>query len=413
MLEGRIGQQDVAYHILQDRIHQNLEEYPLLEGINPVHWSGLFEIIQKMKALDDEKANKLVKQALIQKQFDEIDSALQDYQDFIPQEETNRVTMVTLEKWMYSFEKHKEQMEEDNHKKREYKGQQEELQEQINVLQKQINELFAYAHVDDEESFYRANERYRAKIESEQIVSQFNNHIRHAFTEEMQREIVENPWSEQSIQVSVEKLEAEQSKIAHQLTERQKQLAETQHTIQEQELSDELSKVNFAYEMETEQLQSLAQEWLVLKIAHESLRHAKVNYQEKYVNQIIEISSRYFSQMTNNRYKQIVPPVENDLFKVISSSGQTFKVTELSKGTIDQLYIALRLSIGYVMSEKYDLPFLIDDGFVHFDHERMTQAIEVMNEIAETKQIILFTCNKEIKRLTEAIDLSKQSSFVS
>lgn len=413
MLEGRIGQQDVAHQILQDRIRKNREEFPLLAGINPAHWSGLFDTVQKMKALDDQKTNKLEKQRMIRSQFEEIDQELQQYQRFIPQEETNRVTMAALEKWMYSFEKHKEQMDEDSRAQHEYRRQQEELQEQINVIQKEINELFTFAQVENEEDFYRANERFRAKTESEQIVSQFKSHVTHAFTEGMQREILENPWSKQSVQVSMEKLEQKQSEAVNKMAALQKQLAEIKHTIQEQELSNELSKVNFAYEIEKEELQSLAKEWLILKIAHESLRNAKMNYQEKYLNQIIEITGRYFNKMTNNRYKQIIPPTENELFKVISTAGQSFNITALSKGTVDQLYIALRLAIGYVMSEKYDVPFLIDDGFVHFDHERMTQAIEVMNEIAETKQIILFTCNREVGKLTDAIELAKQSSFVS
>lgn len=412
-LESRMSQYDVAYNILQDRIAKHRAEYPVLSSINPVHWSGLFDSIQKIKGLNDEKMKKVEQQQMLKSQFDQIDNQLQQYAQFIGDDAGARVTMIALEKWMLAFDKHREQLEEDQRTQNEYQRDQQQLKEQMNVIQSEIEQLYAYANVRDEEEFYRADEQYRSLKESEKIVSQFNNHLTHAFSEDMQREILENHWSEQSVQVNIERLESKQQDAQVNLSTLQKKLAEIEHAMKEQELSEELSKVTFAYEAEKEQLQSLAEKWLVYKVAHQSLQNAKMNYQEKYLNQIIELTTRYFAKMTNNEYVQVFPPSANSLFEVEQHNGIRFDVTQLSKGTVDQLYIALRLAIGYVMSEKYDVPFIIDDAFVHFDNRRTAATIEIMQEIAEDKQIILFTCHQDVATLTNAIPLTKQSSFIS
>ena len=65
-----------------------------------------------------------------------------------------------------------------------------------------------------------------------------------------------------------------------------------------------------------------------------------------------------------------------------------------SDGTADQLYLALRLSVAQELTPG--VPLILDDALVRFDEERMKAAMEVLQEMAQSRQVILFTCqNRE------------------
>jgi uncharacterized protein YhaN len=61
-----------------------------------------------------------------------------------------------------------------------------------------------------------------------------------------------------------------------------------------------------------------------------------------------------------------------------------------SEGTIDQLYLSLRLAVAKELTP--DAPLVLDDALVRFDDVRHAAAMEVLRQEAESKQIILFTC---------------------
>ena len=61
-----------------------------------------------------------------------------------------------------------------------------------------------------------------------------------------------------------------------------------------------------------------------------------------------------------------------------------------SDGTMDQLYLALRLAVSEELTP--DAPLILDDALVRFDDTRMKSALEILRTAAERKQVILFTC---------------------
>ena len=76
----------------------------------------------------------------------------------------------------------------------------------------------------------------------------------------------------------------------------------------------------------------------------------------------------------------------------------------LSKGTVDQIYLALRLAMIQSMSENAEsIPMLLDDPFANYDDERLENAIRLLARIAETNQILLFTCREDVARTARAV----------
>ena len=72
----------------------------------------------------------------------------------------------------------------------------------------------------------------------------------------------------------------------------------------------------------------------------------------------------------------------------------------LSGGTVDQLYLALRLAICDLLLP--DCPIILDDALVYYDDERLKTALQVLRDLAKQRQILLFTCTDREKRILDA-----------
>ena len=154
-------------------------------------------------------------------------------------------------------------------------------------------------------------------------------------------------------------------------------------------------------ETKINELKKIAKELYINKITFELLQKAKNNFNK--TRPCLVNAEKYLSLFTNGKYTKI------DLdIKRIANEKNSKAWDELSRGTKEQLYLALRL--GYAANYSNDenkrpnLPLIIDDAFVNFDTIRTKKAIECLLEFSKTNQILFFTCHEEeIKKLLNEI----------
>lgn len=110
--------------------------------------------------------------------------------------------------------------------------------------------------------------------------------------------------------------------------------------------------------------------------------------------------SNTISKITNGKYTTIVPNDENGLVVEIEN-GNYEPASKLSLGTIDQLYLSLRLSmIEELSTEK--MPIILDEVFAYYDNERLKNALLFLEEKCKSHQILIFSCtNREQEILKE------------
>jgi uncharacterized protein YhaN len=103
----------------------------------------------------------------------------------------------------------------------------------------------------------------------------------------------------------------------------------------------------------------------------------------------------YLSRITQGCYDKV--EADDDLNLRVFSQEKGDWVTpdsgELSRGTVDQLYLAARLALLDLLYRDTKPPLLLDDPFVKFDPERRGQAMALCKEIAQDHQVLLFTCS--------------------
>ena len=93
--------------------------------------------------------------------------------------------------------------------------------------------------------------------------------------------------------------------------------------------------------------------------------------------------------------------LKDDMINVTDETGDVFEIGELSKGTMEQLYISIRFAFMQAFADTVRLPIIIDDAFVAFDDVRLRQAFSLLNKIAEQTQVIYFSAKKEVYDLID------------
>ena len=130
--------------------------------------------------------------------------------------------------------------------------------------------------------------------------------------------------------------------------------------------------------------------YYALEMAQDALYQASNALQRRFAPRISKRAQELFSRLTNGRYQRIT--LSDDLSISASAENEdTLRGAQWrSDGTVDQLYLSLRLAVaGEVTPEA---PLILDDALLRFDDDRLKLALDVLKEEAQTKQVILFSC---------------------
>ena len=103
---------------------------------------------------------------------------------------------------------------------------------------------------------------------------------------------------------------------------------------------------------------------------------------------MLKTAKEYLRLLTNNRYNSL--NIDKKL-TVTRFDGKKIKVQYLSRGTSEQLYFALKLAYVEQIKDQINLPILIDDSFVNFDDQRVNQIKQLLGQVSENNQVLIFT----------------------
>ena len=106
--------------------------------------------------------------------------------------------------------------------------------------------------------------------------------------------------------------------------------------------------------------------------------------------------SSIIREITGGKYNRLV--VEDQLKMSLISEGRKIPVSQLSRGTIEQIYFAIRMAASEILYEE-SWPILLDDTFAYYDDKRMEAVLRWI--AAQKKQVLLFSCQNREK---EALD---------
>lgn len=153
-------------------------------------------------------------------------------------------------------------------------------------------------------------------------------------------------------------------------------------------------------EEEKEELMHLSRSYNIAKdCMMRAYEQMKENISPRFTQNLCDI----ISKVSDGRYKNVVLTDDEGL-NVEIQNGSYVPAYRLSTGTIDQMYLSLRLSALNELSGE-SLPIILDEAFAYFDDERLANVLKYLKTNFESNQIILFTCSKREIELLERLNI--------
>lgn len=140
-------------------------------------------------------------------------------------------------------------------------------------------------------------------------------------------------------------------------------------------------------------LKEMTTEYAVMSICAELISRTRLIYEEEKQPQVLKMASSYFEHLTKGAYTRIVMKLGAKELLAEHRHLGLIESAKLSRGTAEQMYLAMRFALASTMNTKISIPLIFDDIFVNFDEERMVASLSLLQEIATTRQIIMMTCH--------------------
>lgn len=266
----------------------------------------------------------------------------------------------------------KNNIEEINLEKNNLENSQKIYQENINNLLNEINKI-------------KIENNFLNNLEENKIINKYEkniekNEINYLFKKEnINSEINLTEIEINNLKIEKNKLDLQKENIEPQL-ENLSVLEEVQYSLQEQ--YSELRKNNESIELVK----------ILLAKAYENMKN---NISPIFTKKL----SENITEITDGKYKKLTFNDEQGLI-VELNNGNYISAERLSTGTIDQLYLSLRLAmLDEISNEK--VPIILDESFAYYDNDRLKNILIYLAKEFNDRQIIIFTCTNREKNILE------------
>ena len=177
--------------------------------------------------------------------------------------------------------------------------------------------------------------------------------------------------------------------------------------IDNEHIQPKLEKyINLEEELESkqEEKRELEDKREKIKKAMEYLEIAYYKMKQEITPKFTDKLSKTISKISDKKYQNVRINTKGEII-VEDKNGEYINAENLSIGTIDQLYLSLRLaSIEEITKEK--MPIILDEAFAYYDNDRLTNILKYLLEEYKDNQIIIFTCTKREKEILDKINVA-------
>ena len=270
------------------------------------------------------------------------------------------------------------------------------VDEKINSIKNEVNLINNQIKLLEEENIKKINEIENEKNniilninkEKEKIKNKYNNIEINKIINLINKENIEKELEYSNNKINEYKLEI--SKID---LEEKNILPKKEKLIKLEEEQEELQ----------ERLKELNEKNLCFNLTRELLEKAYEKMKTSVTPKFTENLSKNISIISNGKYNKVGLNDENGLM-VEQENGDYLPAYRLSVGTIDQLYLSLRLSMVDDIS-KESMPIILDEAFAYFDTKRLENILKYLAEKSEQNQILIFTCTKREKEIFDKLNI--------
>jgi DNA repair exonuclease SbcCD ATPase subunit len=301
---------------------------------------------------------------------------------FLPKKELSALILIPILVTIYKMYESKKKIENIDLEKRDSTS---KIASEIDIL-KQNQEI---QRKEAEEKEYKLNKEIER--DREDIISKYQNKVGIGYIEE---------YLDKTYEELVRKIELKENKInssKFRLQTIENNIREINSKLENlSSIEEELQNA----EEEKEELISLNNSY---NIAKECLERAYSQVKENISPKFTENLCTIISEISNNRYKNIIV-TDSEGLNVEIDDGRYIPASRLSVGTVDQMYLSLRLSALAEISNE-TMPIILDEAFAYFDNDRLTNILKYINKNFKNNQIIIFTCSEREQNVLDNLKI--------
>lgn len=214
-----------------------------------------------------------------------------------------------------------------------------------------------------------------------------------------------NELESELMELGKECLNQDESKTIEELTELINELIEDKNKIKvsisgiEQNINNlnkrvsKLVTIDEDIERKEELINSLDDKIQAITLAKSTIKDISKDIHRQFAPDINRRVEKIIENITKGRYSRV--RIDDQLGIGIQDpmTKEIINLNNLSGGTIDQIYFALRYGIINSITDK-ELPLILDDCFIQYDNKRLNNILDFLIEASNRRQVILLTCHK-------------------
>ncbi len=187
---------------------------------------------------------------------------------------------------------------------------------------------------------------------------------------------------------ALSRLQENEEKESSELENKQRNRWEAEKAIEQiSNLQDE----NNALKRAIEENNRILEEVSAIELALETMTRLSTSIKDSFGFYLNKEASLLISGITGGIYDSL--SIDRDMSVFLNTSSRLVPIDQVSSGTMDQVYLALRLATAKLMQEdKEKLPLILDDSFVNYDDIRLNAALNFLYSSYDA-QILLFSCH--------------------
>lgn len=144
---------------------------------------------------------------------------------------------------------------------------------------------------------------------------------------------------------------------------------------------------------------SMQREIQAITLSIQTLKELSSTIHDTFGARLNEVVSELIAKISNNEYQEVT--VDENLNIKVLQKTRYVSIDNLSAGTMDQMYLALRLAVAALLFPDVKLPIILDDAFALYDDTRTKESL-LMLEDQSKHQIILLTCHTREEEIARA-----------
>ncbi|GIX03363.1 MAG: hypothetical protein KatS3mg113_0369 [Planctomycetaceae bacterium] len=272
----------------------------------------------------------------------------------------------------------------------------EEYQRRVDQFQQQIAALLQQAQATDRDDLERKLQLHQRRQQLELLLQQAQRDLEALTQTDPELALTEDDllrYRPQDHQERQRRCQRELSDIERQLQDGFEKLGTLKQELKTLTADRTGCRLRFEQQQRREQLQQTWHRWFTAAISAEILELVSAIFEQSHQPEMLSAALPFVQKLTCGRYHRLWTQLGCRRLFVDDALGNTYQAEQLSGGTREQLFLAIRFAMVRSFARQgIELPMVLDDVAVNFDQERSEAAVETLLEfVQDGQQVLLFT----------------------